>query len=1044
VPKVQINVSVNDDGTVVLGKMADGFEVLGKKAKESQGFIDDFGKALLGGAGLGAGFSLAKASADAFFGAIGNVGEAIGSATKEVVAMVTHLTEVGSALTDMADRTGVSTTQLQQLKYAGSVVGVSLDDAGVAMSKMQKNIVEGSTAFQRLGLNLADIRKMDPATAFTQIGAAIAKLPTSMQQTTAAMEIFGKGGVSVLPLLKENFKDLAAEAEKLGIVLDESTVAAADNLGDQATKLASAWEAVKNQFAAALVESGVLESALLTLTSAAGNLATWAHDNKDAFSFLFKEAANDTKSWASEAQNTMPIVQALADLFPGLGQVVTLAAGAMRTGRDAIKEINAALKEQQLNARLSMSLFDELAQDPHLKAVLEQGKKTGSFVSQQDIEAAKKLAIEMAKVKAAAEDIAIAFRMGSEASGFVVTMQKQFKDLALNEQVATNYKLTGTAALREEVNQIILAGRGEKDHNAALRDVTEGLLKAHKITQEEADAVLRVVGHTLTWKDKLTLIGAAMQEFGQTIANIAGDGSSAMAKLGNSIADVGKAVEGLMTSKTLQGKIGAVATGIGAIGGQFLPTDTLAGGALAGAASGAAMGASVGALFGGVGAGPGAIIGGIAGGIMGIFSAAAKAKAEVEQLHQTIIQTFGSIDAAKDEAAKLGLSLDKAFDSNSPKELQAALKKLNDAEAAHKKVLDGLEEAMGGLNLRAQGFSEELERGSATARQLGFLGAEAWGQFAMQIKETGDLIGALSKMGPTLDAIQKGEDQLGVSAGGAVDQLLHIRDVITQNADVADSIAGITQELKGLADASMLTDGLLQTLDADLVEQNKALLERGVTQKDAFAIEQPALQKIWEAHVKNHMAIDAETQSLLDQAQAQGIVGAQFESVNQKILDVLLAINDALGGVKQGWDDVGRAAAGAGDKARGAAGAMPGGYGGGGDPYDDGGGSYRGGPGGMRGYDVGTPFVPFTGPAIVHRGEMIVPAAQNPFARGSAGGGSARLSGGGSPTVVHAHVILNGKEMGSALIDISGRAALSNEGDLTTNLAAGLKRHGHL
>lgn len=33
----------------------------------------------------------------------------------------------------------------------------------------------------------------------------------------------------------------------------------------------------------------------------------------------------------------------------------------------------------------------------------------------------------------------------------------------------------------------------------------------------------------------------------------------------------------------------------------------------------------------------------------------------------------------------------------------------------------------------------------------------------------------------------------------------------------------------------------------------------------------------------------------------------------------------------------------------------------------------------MRSYQTGTPFVPQTGPAMLHRGEQVVPAGQNPM-----------------------------------------------------------------
>jgi hypothetical protein len=63
-----------------------------------------------------------------------------------------------------------------------------------------------------------------------------------------------------------------------------------------------------------------------------------------------------------------------------------------------------------------------------------------------------------------------------------------------------------------------------------------------------------------------------------------------------------------------------------------------------------------------------------------------------------------------------------------------------------------------------------------------------------------------------------------------------------------------------------------------------------------LALSQPVLQSLWEAQQTFGAVTDQTTQSILDQAVQQGLVGAQFKSVNEKILDVLLAINKVLGG----------------------------------------------------------------------------------------------------------------------------------------------------
>src|SRR5262245_13722663 len=58
---------------------------------------------------------------------------------------------------------------------------------------------------------------------------------------------------------------------------------------------------------------------------------------------------------------------------------------------------------------------------------------------------------------------------------------------------------------------------------------------------------------------------------------------------------------------------------------------------------------------------------------------------------------------------------------------------------------------------------------------------------------------------------------------------------------------------------------------------------------------QPQLQQLWQLQKEGKLVTDETTQALLDQSQAQGLVGENMKDINEKILDVLLAIGEALG-----------------------------------------------------------------------------------------------------------------------------------------------------
>jgi hypothetical protein len=77
-----------------------------------------------------------------------------------------------------------------------------------------------------------------------------------------------------------------------------------------------------------------------------------------------------------------------------------------------------------------------------------------------------------------------------------------------------------------------------------------------------------------------------------------------------------------------------------------------------------------------------------------------------------------------------------------------------------------------------------------------------------------------------------------------------------------------------------------------------------------MALSQPVLQRLWEAQQIYGDITDETTSKLLEQAEQQGLVGAHMKDVNQKILDVLIAIADVFGAqIPEGMRATQRAAA---------------------------------------------------------------------------------------------------------------------------------------
>jgi hypothetical protein len=243
-----------------------------------------------------------------------------------------------SALTDLSQKTGISTTELQKLKYAAEQNGVSLDQVTTGVTKMGKALVEGKdstvSALGRMGLSLNDLRQMDPAKAFGLISDAIAKVPNPLERSTIAMDIFGKSGADLLPMMTGNLTETMQAAERLGIVIDEKTVAAGDNLGDTFTALQGVGMGVLGKLL------GPMLPALQMVADGMMSAGAVVDFLRDMFDALARVGLMAIKALVDGAVS----VGEFAAKVPGLSRVLGDDAKAMQGMRDASTWLGGAIK----------------------------------------------------------------------------------------------------------------------------------------------------------------------------------------------------------------------------------------------------------------------------------------------------------------------------------------------------------------------------------------------------------------------------------------------------------------------------------------------------------------------------------------------------------------------------------------------------------------------------------------------------------------------------------------------------------------------------
>lgn len=146
---------------------------------------------------------------------------------------------------DLSHRTGLSTTSLQELSHVAQLGGTSLEGlvAGVrhlalSMFEAKGGSAEAQAALAAVGVRATDahgqLRPVDDV--LGEVANRFSTMPDGAQKTALAMRVFGKSGTELIPVLNDGAQGMAAlrtQAHGLGLVLDESTIAAGAKLDDQ-------------------------------------------------------------------------------------------------------------------------------------------------------------------------------------------------------------------------------------------------------------------------------------------------------------------------------------------------------------------------------------------------------------------------------------------------------------------------------------------------------------------------------------------------------------------------------------------------------------------------------------------------------------------------------------------------------------------------------------------------------------------------------------------------------------------------------------------
>lgn len=262
---------------------------------------------------------------------------------------------------ELAQKTGLLAKEVAGLKLLFEQEGLG-DAFGGTMAKLARQASEGNKAFAAMGVSVngANGQLKSTRQLLGEVANKFAGYADGPEKAALAMELFGKSGADLIPLLNgggQSLDEFDRKAEQLGLTLSAETAAAAAQFNDQLFELSKNGQGAATFFAGALLPALVAVTAELAkggqqgsvLTSVSNGLAT-AFEAASVFglnvAYVLKQVGNELGGLAAQA------VQVAQFNFSGAAEIGRM----MKADAEAARKEIDATSERILKARLRMTL----------------------------------------------------------------------------------------------------------------------------------------------------------------------------------------------------------------------------------------------------------------------------------------------------------------------------------------------------------------------------------------------------------------------------------------------------------------------------------------------------------------------------------------------------------------------------------------------------------------------------------------------------------------------------------------------------------------
>jgi len=215
-----------------------------------------------------------------FVRAFKGISVAAGAAAASMALMTKKAVDFADSIGKTADRIGISTTSLQELRFAAEQTGVDMnqfEQALTALVRRQGEAVAGNKefgkGFERLGISIQELNGMDADELLNRVADGLQRLPDQASRIAALDRVMSEAGRRIINVFGDgaaSLQEFRDQAQSLGIVIEERLLRQAEEVADKMNILSTV---VRTQVASAFLE---LAPAIVTVTDYLTDAATAA------------------------------------------------------------------------------------------------------------------------------------------------------------------------------------------------------------------------------------------------------------------------------------------------------------------------------------------------------------------------------------------------------------------------------------------------------------------------------------------------------------------------------------------------------------------------------------------------------------------------------------------------------------------------------------------------------------------------------------------------------------------------------------------------